>query len=51
MQGNALIPLMGEPMNLARNVAGGAVAGNQLMSLIEDRKLAPMRQQAAQMEV
>jgi hypothetical protein len=38
-------------MNLARNVAGGAVAGNQLMSLIEDRKMAPMRQQAAQMEV
>ena len=51
MSGNALIPLMGEPMSLARNVAGGAVAGNQLMSLIEDRKLAPMRQQAAQMEV
>ena len=51
MSGNALIPLMGEPMNLARNVAGGAVTGNQLMSLIEDRKMAPMRQQAAQMEV
>ena len=48
---NAMIPLATEVPNLARSVTGGAVAGNQLMNLIEDRKLAPMRQQAAQMEV
>ena len=48
---NAMIPLATEVPNLARSVTGGAVAGNQLMNLIEDRKLAPMRQQAAQMEL
>ncbi len=48
---NAMIPLATEVPNLARSVTGGAVAGNQLMNLIEDRKMAPMRQQAAQMEM
>ena len=51
MSGNALIPLMGEPMSLARNVAAGAIAGNQLLQLSEDRKNAPLMRQAAQMEV
>ncbi len=51
MQGNALIPLMGEPMNLARSVTGGAVAGNQLLQLSEDRKNAPLLREAAQMEL
>jgi hypothetical protein len=42
---------MGEPMNLARSVTGGAIAGNQLLQLSEDRKNAPMLREAAQMQM
>jgi hypothetical protein len=51
MSGNALIPLMGEPMNLGRSVLSGAVAGNQLLTLAENRRNAPLAREAAKMEV
>lgn len=51
MQGNALIPLMGEPMNLARSVTGGAVAGNTLLRAAEERRNAPMVREQAQIDL